>query len=880
MDRWRGCAWVGLCALGLVLGANASPAVAQAQDANKYTEALKDAKSVPGVIKLHQVKSQLYAELTPAQLDQDFLVLISIARGIGEGGLLGGMTWGFGDDWLWRFIKVDDRIQIVRRNTRFRAAAGSPEARAVHLAYTDSVLFSMPITATGPGGSHLVNVTQVFMSDLPQITDALPPGFIFAPDKSNWGPIKGFKDNVELEVAATYASKGSFSFETVPDSRGVTLNIHYSISRLPKSNFQSRQADPRVGYFVTVLKDFSTKSDEGEERFVRYINRWNLEKADPKAELSAPKKPIVFWLEKTIPYKYRPAIQAGILEWNKAFEQAGFVNAIEVRQQPEDADWDPEDVSYNTFRWITAGAGFAMGPSRVNPYTGEILDADIIFDSDFIQFWKHEYEYLTPKSIAALTGGPLDLESYEQELAGIPPHLRHSHLCRCNLAEGFGHQLAFGSSVLQLREEMAPGKASLEKLIMQGLKEVSMHEVGHTLGLRHNFKASTLYSLKDMQDANKTRDSGLVASVMDYSPVNLATKGQPQGDYYTTTVGPYDRWAIEYGYKPLTGGTDGEVVELKKIASKGAQKGLDYATDEDTRGIDPDPLTNRFDLGGDPLEYAAQQAKLVNELWPDLVKRVVADGEGYQKARRAFGILLSTYGQSMYFASRNVGGLYVHRDHKGDPNSRAPFVVVDAAKQRATLQLLQDQVFNDRPFNFPPDLYNHLASTRWNHWGSEPGKRTDYPIHEYILMWQERILSQVMSSLTLTRLHDSELAVPADQDAMTTAEVLDRLTNSIFAELKDLKVADYTNRKPAISSLRRNLQRAYLRRLTTLATGSGAPEDCQTVAYFELVELKGKLRELLARQELKLDTYTQAHVMESAELIDRVLNARLSLLRP
>ncbi len=185
-------------------------------------------------------------------------------------------------------------------------------------------------------------------------------------------------------------------------------------------------ADDRVGYFLTVLKDFSKKETD-DDRFVRYITRWNLEKADRNAEMSTPKEPIIFWLEKTIPFKYRKPIRDGILEWNKAFEKAGFYDAIEVRQQPDDAPWEPGDIRYNTFRWITAGAGFAMGPSRVNPTTGQILDADIIFDADFLQFWKQEYETFTPASVAMLTGGPIDLAEYRAEMrthAGAPAAIR------------------------------------------------------------------------------------------------------------------------------------------------------------------------------------------------------------------------------------------------------------------------------------------------------------------------------------------------------------------------------------------------------------------------------------------------------------------------
>ena len=169
-------------------------------------------------------------------------------------------------------------------------------------------------------------------------------------------------------------------------------------------------------------------------------------------------------------------------------------------------------------------------------------------------------------------------------------------------------------------------------------------------------------------------------------------------------------------------------------------------------------------------------------------------------------------------------------------------MVVEAAKQHKALGLIEDQVFSDKPFQFPPQLYNHLASARWSHWGSDVPLRTDYPVHEVISLWQSRILAQLLSSLTLDRLHDSELYVPADQDALTTAELLERLTKAIFVEVDRTPEGEYTNRKPAISSLHRNLQRAYLKRLGQLAMGnSGAPQDCQTIAYAELSGLEGRI---------------------------------------
>jgi hypothetical protein len=839
-----------------------------------FDDVVKDAKHVTGLLNVYQKGTKLLAEIPAGHLNKDFIVLISIAKGIGQQPLLGGMTWGFGDDWIWQFRKVDDRILIVRKNVRFTAAKGSPEEKAVDLAYTDSVLFSLPILTQSKSNADVVDLTQVFMSDLPQISLMLP-GFAFSESKSQWAAVKGFKDNLELEVAATYASGGMLDIDSVADSRGATINVHYSISLLPQGGYQPRLADDRVGYFLTVLKDYSRKTND--DRFVRYINRWDLRKADPAAEMSPPAKPIIFWLEKTIPYAYRKPIRDGILEWNKAFEKAGFVNAIEVRQQPDNADWDPEDINYNTFRWITSSAGFAMGPSRTNPMTGQILDADIIFDSDFLTFWKEEYETFTPESIARMTGGPLDLKSYQElarkkGLAGV----RFEHAC-CELHSGLSREFAFGASMLAARTSTP---AERDKLILQGLKEVTMHEVGHTLGLRHNFKASTFLTIEEMSDVSKTAQTGLTASVMDYAPANIVPDNAIQGDFFSQTIGPYDMWAIEYGYKPFTGGTEGEVAELKKIAARSGEPGHAFATDEDTRGIDPDPLTNRFDLGKDPVAYAKQRATMITELLPKAIDEAVKDGDGYEKARRVFGILLGNYGTAMYFSARNIGGLYVNRSHKADANGQPPFVVVDAAKQRDALTLLEQNVFNDKPFNFPPDLYNRLAASRWNHWGTESPLRPDYPVHAVIEMWQARILEQLLSPLTLERLHDSELKVAADQDAFTLAELISRLTSSIFSEVNKLPEGEFTNRKPAISSLRRNLQRHYLKRLGTIALGqTAAPEDCQTIAYAELVALQGKMDTAL-KANPKLDSYSKAHLEESKARIQKITDARLTAFVP
>jgi hypothetical protein len=864
----------------------AQPAAAPAAPQKSQFEQLTDkTKKVEGLWTMYYKDQQLLVDFSPSHLKQNFIILTSIARGISAGQVLGGMTWGFGDDVIWSFEKVGEKLHVLRRNVRFRANPGSPEANAVKLAYSDSVLYALPILTTSPSGGMLVDMTRIFMSDDENIGRSI--GMSFASDRSTWAKVKAFPKNVELQVAAVYT--GGRDYDTVADSRGAQVNVHYSISLLPSGDYRPRLADDRIGYFLTVLKDFSDKKDD--ERFVRYINRWNLQKADSSAKLSPPKEPIVFYMEKTIPINLRPYVRAGIEEWNKAFEKLGFSNAIEVRQQREDDEWDPEDVRYNTFRWITANAGFAMGPSRVNPMTGQILDADIIFDADFLQSWKHQYETFTLADTAALMGQPLSKPA-DPALAAFGAALSHGHsegaLGHCDYCLGMQQQIGFATAVLTTRGDItAPGQGLPDELIAQGLKEVVMHEVGHTLGLRHNFKASSWKTLAEIDDPVKSVAEGTVASVMDYTPTNIAPQGAKQGLYYPQTIGPYDFWAIEYGYKQIDGN---EAAELKKIASRSAEPGLDYATDEDTRGgLDSDPLVNRFDFSKDPLEFARRQTKTAAELWGKVIERTVVDGDGYQRARQAFGMLLSEYWRTLQFVARYPGGIYVHRDHKGDPNGRPPFKAVEAVKQREAMKLITEAAFNLPPLP-PPEVLNSLASTRWSHWGMREPRRLDYPVHGQIEQWQSAILSQLLSTSTLARLHDSELKESADNDAYTLAEHLRTLVDALFSEWRDLpRAGDYTNRKPYISSLRRNLQRTALKRLAGLVNappsnaliilfgggGGGVPEDARTLVRMHLADLDKQISILIAAQNVKLDDYTKAHLADSQERIRKLLAAQM-----
>lgn len=837
---------------------------------SKFESATAGAKKAEGFSQdkmwnVYYKDQQILVDLKNNQLNHDFIVLTSIARGVSSGMVIGGMTWG--DDVLWSFRKVGEKMHVLRRNVRFKARPGTPEASAVKIAYGDSVLYALPIVAETPGGS-LVDMTRVFFSDDEMVGRMLNASFVM--DRSTVGKIKSFKDNCEIQIAAVFAGNPFFGGpDTVADPRGMQVVVHYSISQLPANSYRPRKADDRVGYFLTATKDFSDDSDD--QHFVRYITRWDLQKADPSAKLSPPKQPIKFWVEKTLPVKLRPIVRAGIEEWNKAFEKLGYDNAIEVEQQPEDADWDPEDVNYNTFRWITAEAGFAMGPSRVNPLTGQILDADIIFDASFLRYWKQEYENFSPTAIASLAGDEDPLPANMLPFMG--ERGRHAG---CRLSVGMQRQMGFAAAALAAGGALEKRGELPEEFLMQALKEVVMHEVGHTLGLRHNFKASSWKSMAEIEDPAKAGEP-IVASVMDYSPVNIVAAGAKQTSYYSTSIGPYDYWAIEYGYKSLGGD---EAAELGKIAARSGEPGLDYATDEDTRGtLDPDPLSNRFDLGKDPLAYSQRQMATAAALIPKILERSVDSGEGFQRARQAFGILFGEYWRTAFFSARFPGGVNVHRDHKGDNQARAPFKPIDAAQQRAAMKLLTETAL--APMSFDPQLLNSLAASRWSHWGMRDTPRVDYPIHDNVGNMQARLVSMLISPTKLNRLLDGEVKVAANEDAYTLAEHLRTLTNAVFKEVNEPGMGEFANRTPYINSYRRGLQRITLKSLNDIVTtGNAYPDDARVVTRMLLSELNDKITVALQKGDLKLDDYSKAHLLDSQKRIKQVLDAGLSITVP
>lgn len=764
-------------------------------------------KKIDGFYTLYHKKEKLYAAIQTSQLNKLFLMAFSISGGPE----FTGWQWGH---MLVKWEKVGKNLLLVRPNIRQRMSRKNTISEILKKTYTASVIHAVRILSI-EGGRILVDCNHLFKRDLAEIKilmGMIMGGGSLNSNLSSWSKIKNFKDNLEIEVNATFTGGGSFArfaefSGLIADSRGARMNIHYSLSKLPRSNYKPRRADDRVGYFMTVYKDHS-KPYGSKTSFVRYINRWHLEKADKSLELSPPKKPIIFYIEKTVPVRYRRYVKAGILEWNKAFEKIGIIDAIIVRQQTDKEfnDLDPEDVRYNFFRWITSGHAYAMGPSRANPLTGQILDADIVFDDSFTRFSHAEFHVWGKDSLRMMFKNDT-LAKFEKlpiwktfikrkytnemklrwkKLFKNPRwqkrwgYLEHKcGKCDCQYSLGKTHQMALASLVLKAKGKK--GKKVPEEYLGQVIKEVVMHEVGHTLGLRHNFKGSTFVKLKDLNKANGA-PSITTASVMDYVATNFALKNEKQGVFQSKTIGPYDYWAIEYGYAfPKKG----EEKLLKSITDKVATKGLEYATDEDTSFLDPDPHAARWDLGDDLVDFASSRYTLYGELRNNLLKRAVNDGESYFYARRYFSILMSNYLYASMLVSKYVGGEYVYRDHKGDPKARAPFVAVAPKKQRQALTFLAENLWSGKSLHFTPEILNHLAPGRWGHWGSnEFNSWIPVRIHEEILWTQFMPMMFILAPWSLERIHDIELKIDPNKDAVTIPEVFETLTKSVFSEFQ------------------------------------------------------------------------------------------------
>ena len=861
--------------------------------------------------------NQMLAELPRNFANTKYFIRATVASGNLWAGYAGATRYAY-----WK--RFDKRLALISPNIATRSTGDQESKSSVDRHFTDTVLLDVPIITMGPGGGPVIDLDSLLVGNASEFFG--PMAARLKGKLATIAKAKAFPKNIEV------------SFE-VPNASGQIMELAYSVSEIPaRSSYKPRKADARVGYFTTTYRDLGVYGDT--DKWQRYINRWNLEKADPKLQLSPPKEPIVFYIEHTVPVRYRRWVREGIEYWNTAFEAIGFKDAVEVRYQDKTTgahmEKDPEDVNYNFILWLSNDISTAIGPSRVHPETGQILDADIILTDGWIRvFWNWMSDFtpdLAVEGFSAETYAWLEKHpDWDPRLRMLSPSKREELISiqkqaqrdgrvpilggyaaanvdttlfgddeydglfdmtqtngLCMAAQGKAMDMAtmhMAMSVLNIvgRDEGdgegEEGEEGSDEQYIDGIPEsfigplladLVAHEVGHTLGLRHNFKASSVYTLEEINSTDLKDTKPWSTSVMDYHPLNVNVEdGEIQGDWAPIGVGEYDKWAIEYGYS--LGKTD-------EILKRVADKMLPFATDEDTSG--PDPLARRYDLSSNPLEYAQSTKRLIGKLRANLLEDYVKDGDSWSKARRGYQVTLSQQIRSISMMANWIGGAHVYRDKKGDPNARTPIEPVSADIQRTALQFVIDNAFEDEAFGLTPDLLNHMTVDKWLGGGGGAGFNTHgtWEIHDRVLGIQAAALTMLMNPTTLRRVMDNEKQVPSDVDMLTLPELLDTVSDSIWTEVTSGVSKSYTAREPMISSFRRNLQREHITRLIDLAlddsTTGAASATIATLARFKLREIKDKAAAMAdSRNTERLDPYTLAHLSEAAVRIEKALDA-------
>lgn len=858
---------------------------------------------------------QILAELPRAFASQKHFIATTVAAGEPFAGLQGGDYYVY-----WR--RYDKRLALIAPQIGVRSTGDAESKSSMKNIFTDQVLLDVPIVCMGPDGGPVIDLDELLVGQAGKFFGGSAGGINAR--LSSVESIKAFLENVELSFQAPV---GSGNFKT----------FHYSISLIRENPaYKPRVADERIGFFTTNYIDLGKASSQ--EKFVRYVNRWHLEKRDPSLKLSPPKEPIIYYIDTNVPVRFRRWVRDGILAWNKAYEKCGIVDAIEVYYQDAATgahmDKDSEDVRYNFVRWLANDISTAIGPSRTNPLTGEILDADIVLTDGWIRVFWYEYkEYLpqqamegmSPETYAWLDQNPMwdprirlaapadrELMLAQRAARGVLRYGGHPAFVvdpadmdeetaalagRTSLTTGLcmaARSKAYDASAMRLHMELAgllrpdedPPTGDKPKgdkpkddkgdlldgipdwYIGPALKDLTMHEVGHTLGLRHNFKASSVYTMEQMNSEEFKGKKTIVASVMDYTPVNINMGDGPiQGDYQPIDIGPYDLWAIEYGY---TFDND-----LKPILARVAEPELVYQTDEDTFG--PDPYARRYDMAKDTVNFARNRMKLAKVAREKILEKFVKDGDSWANARRGYQMTLGMQTSGLSMMSRWVGGSFVARDRKGDPNGRPPVTPVDPARQREALKWCIENSFHDASFGLTNDLLTRMTVDKWFDGGGSAQDDPTWPVHDRIMGIQASVLTQLMNPTTLKRVYDNEFVVPAGQDAVTLPELLDTVSAAVWTELDSVPDKRFSAREPLVSSLRRNLQREHMERLIDLTlqkSFNAAHKPIAQLAAARLRDIHGRIESVISKANSNLDPYTSAHLVEAKTRIGKALEAQ------
>ena len=863
-----------------------------------FASVIKDAKEIKGLFTLWQKDEKTWIELNPEDFNKPFFFSPKLARGIGEAGIFGGSMFVPGsrvEERIVEFRRIHSLVQLVAVNTEYLPRdTKSPESRAVAAAFAPSLLSSTNVASAAhpERKTVLIDAGSLLVNDMLGIGAALQrayrQSYALEARNSMITSVRGTPEQVAFNLDAHFYTANLAlpqpgappgvpqpnAPRSLPDARSMVLGLYIAFAKLPDAPMAPRLADARIGSFNTTVFDFAGDTDRTPRK--HYVQRWRLEKKDPAAALSEPVKPITYWLDNTIPLQYRDAITRGILDWNKAFERIGFKNAIAVQVQPDDADFDTLDVNRASVRWMSNAQPFfgAIGPSHVDPRSGEVLDADIAIESLSSRNIRAARSRILGDAASYDWGSVLqrpgfDAASPAPRASGWQGTFSHKHTDECLHAELGAEQLAYALDLLAARGEVDPSSPEAQQFVLDYLFDVTMHEVGHTLGLRHNFRASRTLDERQIADREYTSSHALSGSVMEYLPINLARAGERGGTPFQSTLGEYDYWAIEYLYKPIAPAD--EKAELQRVAGRSSEPLLAFATDEDNSlGIDPEAL--QMDLGNDPIAFAEKRLAIVRELIARQENRTLSPDFDYAVLRRSINYAVGDAGRAAGILARQIGGVRTLRDHPG--SGRDPLQPVPAATQRRALDVLARGILASDAFRLSPALQRKLApdfSERGEALASGAGAgATDYSIVGVVLSLQRALLGQLMSDGVAGLLLDSEgkfeRTSGKPSDAFRLSELYARLTREIWSEL---------DAAGDIPGPRRELQREHVNRVANalLRPNPASRADARSVLRAQAKELLARIQTAVRRGGLSAEA--RAHLSDSAESLSLALDAKL-----